>query len=56
VTNIKVGSDGMTADEILQLCHDFSDIGFQYVIFVIPNCHEIEPLAILGREVIPQIK
>jgi hypothetical protein len=56
VTNIKVGSDGMTADEILRLCHDFSDIGFHYVIFVISNFHEIEPLMILGRVVIPQIK
>ena len=55
VTYIKVGSDGMTSEEVLQLCHDFADIGFQYVIFVISNCHEIEPLALLGREVIPSV-
>jgi hypothetical protein len=51
-----VGSDGLAGDEILQLCHDFSDMGFQYVIFVISNSYEIDPLAILGREVIPQIQ
>ena len=55
VTYVKVGSDGMTATEVLQVCHDFADLGFQYVIFVIPNCHEIEPLITIGREVIPDI-
>jgi alkanesulfonate monooxygenase SsuD/methylene tetrahydromethanopterin reductase-like flavin-dependent oxidoreductase (luciferase family) len=55
VTYIKVGSDGMTSAEILQLCHDFAELGFKYVIFVISNCHEIEPLATLGREVIPAV-
>lgn len=45
----------MLCMEVLQLCRDFADLGFQYVIFVIPNCHEIEPLAMLGREVIPAL-
>jgi hypothetical protein len=55
VTYIKVGSDGMSSTEVLQLCNDFTNLGFTYVIFVIPNCHEIEPLATLGREVIPAV-
>lgn len=55
VTYLKVGSDGMSPPEVLQLCHDFADLGFQYVIFVIPNCHETEPLAVLGNEVIPAV-
>jgi F420-dependent oxidoreductase-like protein len=55
VTYIRVGSDGMTSAEVLQLCHNFADLGFQYVIFVISNVHEIEPLSTLGREVIPAI-
>jgi hypothetical protein len=25
------------------------------MIFVIPNCHEIESLAMIGREVIPEV-
>lgn len=55
VTYLNVGSKGMTAIEILQLCHDFANLGFQYVILVIPNCYEIKPLEILGREVIPAL-
>lgn len=55
VTYLNIGSKGMSATEVLRLCHDFADLGFQYVIFVIPNCYEIEPLAVLGREVIPAL-
>ncbi|MBN1875818.1 MAG: LLM class F420-dependent oxidoreductase [Anaerolineae bacterium] len=55
VTYIKVGADGMSSGEVLQLCHDFAELGFQYVIFVILNCHDIEPLAMLGRSVIPAV-
>lgn len=55
VTYIKVGSDGMNPDEILQLCHDFADLGFQYVIFVISNVHEIKPLELFGEAIIPQL-
>lgn len=54
VTYIKVGEDGMTTDEILQLCKDFESLGFQYVIFVISNVHEIKPLQMIGEKVIPE--
>lgn len=55
VTYIKVGSDGMGPDEILQLCHDFADLGFQYTIFVISNAHEIAQLEVFGDAIIPLI-
>ena len=55
VTYIRIGSDGMATSEVLQLCNDFADLGFQYVIFVIPNCYEIEPLEAIGCEVIPTV-
>ena len=53
VTYINVGFDGMDSAEVVQLCRDLAELGFQYVIFVIPNGHEIAPLELLGREVIP---
>ena len=55
VTYIKVGGDGMTATEILQLCHDLADLGFGYVIFVISNSHEISPLDVFGENITPQL-
>ena len=55
VTYIKVGADGMSSDEILQLCQDFALLGFEYIIFVISNLHEIEPLRVIGEQVISQI-
>ena len=56
VTYLRVGSDGMTSAEVLQLCNDLAGLGYQYVIFVITNCYEIEPLVTLGREVIPAVR
>jgi len=31
-------------------------LGIQHVIFNMPNVHEIEPIEIIGREVIPQVR
>lgn len=53
VTYIKTGKNGMSSAEIVQLCGDLVDLGFRYIIFVIQNCHEIEPLLLIGQEVIP---
>lgn len=53
VTYIKTGSGGMNSAEVLQLCHDFANLGFQYVIFVILNGYETGTLEAIGRDVIP---
>jgi len=45
----------MNSAEILQLCNDFSNLGFQYVIFVIVNAHEIKPLETFAETIIPQV-
>jgi F420-dependent oxidoreductase-like protein len=55
VTYIKVGADGMGQDEILQLCLDFANLGFQYVIFIISNAYEIKPFEVFGEAIIPQL-
>jgi len=55
VTYIKVGSNGMASEEILRLCHDFADLGFRYVIFVISNAYEVEPLKVIGENIIPEV-
>ena len=55
VTYIKVGSDSMSADEIIQLCQDFADLDFTYVIFVVSNVQDVKPLEIFGETIIPQL-
>lgn len=46
---------GMNADDIVQTCRDLAKMGFTHVIVNMINLHEIEPLNIIGREVIPEI-
>ena len=53
---IKLGSNAMTSDQIVELCYELADLGIHHVIFNMPNTHEIDPLFIIGKEVIPKIK
>jgi len=54
-TFIKLAPDEQDASEVIDLCRELSDLGINYVIFNIINVHEIEPIEIIGREVIPQV-
>jgi hypothetical protein len=45
----------MSSDDVVELCRELAELGFQHVIFNMPNVHEIEPIEIIGKEVIPQI-
>jgi hypothetical protein len=56
LATIKIAPDAMKTKEVVELCHDLADIGFQHVIFNMPNVYEIEPINLIGQEVIPKIK
>lgn len=52
-----VGVDSSSdADEIKRGCEAFAKIGFQHIMFSVGNAHEITPLEVFGKEVIPQVK
>lgn len=53
---IKIAPGAMTLDEVVELCRGLAEIGIQHVIFNMPNSHEIKPIEIIGREVIPCVK
>jgi alkanesulfonate monooxygenase len=55
-TYIKLTSDSRSTDEIITFCGKLADLGIQHVIFNIPNVHEITPLNILGKVVIPTLE
>ena len=55
LSTIKLGPDAMSSTEVVDLCQGLAKIGFQHIIFNMPNVHEIEPLEILGYEVIPTV-
>ncbi|GAB4518968.1 MAG: LLM class F420-dependent oxidoreductase [Anaerolineae bacterium] len=45
-----------SADEIITFCRQLADLGFQHMIFNMPNVQTLEPLEIFAREVIPAVK
>ncbi len=52
---IRIAPDEMSVDDVIDLCGELAEMGFQHVIFNMPNVHEIKPLEILGNEVIPTV-
>jgi F420-dependent oxidoreductase-like protein len=55
VTYAKLAPGAQTPEEILQLCHDLGAMGFEHIIFNLPNVDEIEPLEVFGRKIIPAL-
>ena len=47
--------DKMSAADVIAQCRELSTIGFQHVIFNMPNIQDIKPLDIFGREIIPAV-
>lgn len=45
----------MSAADVIQQCRALAALGIQQVIFNMPNVHEIKPLEIFGREIIPAL-
>jgi len=52
---IKLAPEAMNSAEVVELCQELAEIGFQHVIFNMPNVHEIKSLEIVGNEVIPAV-
>jgi len=46
----------MSPADVIELCRAQAGLGIQQVIFNMPNVHEIKPLEVFGREIIPAIK
>jgi alkanesulfonate monooxygenase len=56
LTSFDAGLDGANIAEVIANCHTFAGLGIQHVIFSgVPNVHELSPLELIGREVIPAV-
>ena len=53
--SVNLAAGGMTPAQVIEKCQAMRSLGFQHLIFNMPNVYEIKPLEILGREVIPQV-
>jgi F420-dependent oxidoreductase-like protein len=45
----------MSPSDVIEQCRSLADLGIQQAIFNMPNVHEITPLAVFGREIIPTV-
>jgi F420-dependent oxidoreductase-like protein len=52
---VNLGAGGMTASQVIEACRDLADAGIQQAIFNMPNVHEITPLEVFGREILPAV-
>ena len=52
---VNLAPDGMSAEEVIELCHELNDAGIQHAIFNMPNVHEIKPLETFGEKIIPAV-
>jgi len=53
---IHLAKDAMKYSDVINLCQHLSRMGFQHVIFNMPNVDDIKPLEIFGKEIIPIVR
>jgi len=53
---LEVSPGVLTSGEVVEMCRELSEMGFNYVVFNMPNDHEITPIEVIGEEVIPEIR
>jgi hypothetical protein len=45
----------MSPRDAIEFCHSMSDAGIQHLIVSLPRVHEIRPLEVMGKEVLPTV-
>ncbi len=53
--SVNLAAGGTTVAQMIEGCRRLSQLGFQHLIFNMPNVQEIKPLEVIGREVIPEV-
>jgi F420-dependent oxidoreductase-like protein len=52
---VELAPGKMSADDVIAHCKRLAALGVQHAIFNMPNVHEIRPLEVFGREIIPAV-
>ncbi|MFW9904874.1 MAG: LLM class flavin-dependent oxidoreductase [Candidatus Thorarchaeota archaeon] len=52
---IKVANNALTTNDVIDLCQELAEMGFNHIIFNMPNSHNIDSIKTFGKEIIPQI-
>jgi F420-dependent oxidoreductase-like protein len=56
LSTVELAPGKMSAKDVIDECRAMSALGVQQCIFNMPNVHEITPLEIFGKEIIPEVK
>jgi alkanesulfonate monooxygenase len=52
---VKLGEGGMSVSEFIAFCRKLADEGIQHFIVSMPDTHDIKPIELIGREIIPEV-
>jgi F420-dependent oxidoreductase-like protein len=55
LSTVHLAPGAQTASAVIAQCRELAGLGFQHVIFNMPNVHELAPLETFGREIIPAV-
>jgi F420-dependent oxidoreductase-like protein len=55
LSTVNLAPDGMTAEQVIGMCHSLNEAGIEHLIFNMPNVHEITPLEAFGERIIPAV-
>jgi F420-dependent oxidoreductase-like protein len=55
LSSVQLAPGKTKASDVIEQCRALAGIGVQHAIFNMPNVHEITPLEIFGREIIPVV-
>jgi F420-dependent oxidoreductase-like protein len=55
LSTVYLAPDKMKAKDVIEECKALAGIGIQHAIFNMPNVHELKPLEIFGKEIIPAL-
>jgi F420-dependent oxidoreductase-like protein len=55
LATVQLGPGAETAADVIALCRSLGEVGIQHAIFNMPNVHDLAPLEIFGREIIPAV-
>ena len=55
LNEVNLAPGAMSVGDIITLCRELAGVGIEHVIINMPDAHEIRPLEVFGREIIPEV-
>jgi F420-dependent oxidoreductase-like protein len=53
--SVNLGADGMSPRQAIEYCRGMREAGIEHLIISLPRVHEITPIEVMGKEVIPAV-